>query len=87
MAEVEEVSAEVCRERPCRQDEQTGPVLVPVVVLSWSPERGEIEERVNSGLASDPLSFGCLCQITNFKMKTLWLVWRIWIKQSGWLQI
>lgn len=68
---------EVCRERPCRQDEQTGPVFVPVFVVSWSPQLGEREERVNSGLASDPLSLGSLCQITNIKTKVLWFVWRI----------
>lgn len=82
MAEVEEVSAEVCRERPGRQDEQTGPVFVPVSVVSWSPQRGQIEERVNSGFASDPLSFGSLCQNPNVKIKTLWFVWRIWTETT-----
>lgn len=83
MAEVEEVSTEVCRERPCRQDKQTGPVFVPVFVVSWSPQRGEIEERVNSGFASEPLSFGSLCQIPNIQTKTLWFVKRIWTKTKG----
>lgn len=69
MAEVEEVRVEVCRERPCRQDKRTRPLSVPVFVVSWSPQCGHIEERVNSGLASDPQSFGSLL-LTKTEKKT-----------------
>lgn len=50
MAEVEEVRAEVCRERPAEQAGTGGrvPLSAPpprLSVLSWSPQWGEIESE------------------------------------------